>query len=96
MIHRVLSGDPQMKVFHVNTKMLFAFFHCADIYTEGAKTMAGNPIGSSARIKAVASNCTSGPCVLHCHILTGKKPVSLKDILNEGVKKLLILLNLDL
>ena len=62
--------------------MLFAFFHCPGIYNEGAKTMAGKPTTSLARIKALASNwywwslCSSLP-----HTPRGKKPVSLKKIL---------------
>lgn len=65
--------------------MLFAFFHCVNIYTDGANAMVGETSGSLAQIKAVVPNDVGSHCVLKHH-LPRKMPVSLKNIINKAGK----------
>lgn len=76
-------------------KMLNTFFttnqipweHCVDVCTDGAKAMVGKTAGAVARIKEVATKCTSSHCILHRQALAVKKmPLSLTTVLNEAVK----------
>ena len=71
--------------FYNNTCMLFAFFHCVNIYTNGAKVLVGKTSGSLVQIKAMVPNCTGNHCILIYHLLK-EMPVSLKNSINEAVK----------
>lgn len=53
-------SDPQdQSYFHINTKILFAFFHCADMCNEGTETRLNKTAGTLAQIKAEAPMYTN-------------------------------------
>lgn len=63
MVHRSLGSLKILSKIH-KTKtvvkiILLYLFHCVDIYTNGAKIMAGNTARALAGIQAVAPNCAN-------------------------------------
>ena len=75
------------------------FLCCIDICTNGVRPIVDELLGVLVWIEALAPNCTSGHCTLPYYAVTGhrnkkmkrKKPkTSLKNIINEAVKCILI------
>lgn len=62
VVHRPFGSLKILSRIHKTktvVKIILCFFHCVDIYTNGAKAVAGNTAGALAGIQAVASNCAN-------------------------------------
>lgn len=66
-------------------------FYCTDVCTHGAKALVRKAAGPLAWVWAAAPNCTRSHYSFHCYKLAvkrGKKPISLKNVLNESIRNI--------
>lgn len=85
-------GDPEttsagiyldQTYFHNNSKTVFAFSHCVNIYIYVAKTAVGKTAGTLAQIKTVAPNWFYIIFCRYCMHSKKKRPFLFKNVLKK-------------